>query len=361
MKFNFHLYRVFRLSVLALAVATLAGGAAAQKKTLRGPRALAVVEMGPVDAAPSSAGKGKPLAKGVSFPRLFPVAILENGQYYDATVFKATPVPLAVQAGVVYDVQHAGVPQGLFTVNEPIQFHGTWVALGNWQAGVTEAPSAKKPAPVPKQDDDGPPRLKRRDAKSSPPVVAPAPVAKKPEPPKPPAAPWLPAISDAEPYDTRPYHYAWTPEWKQRHTNEMLALTQRELAAHRLCRTGPKCAGQMEQVEIRAFDLDTDNDAELVLTARLRRAVSPEQYIYVAVIGRVGWQARVEKVFAALTDDAHLDTDGRLQLIDAVDSDGDGRGELLFRRLHNQTQSFELYRVGRDRVWELFSGAESSL
>lgn len=353
MKADCHLYLVCRLCVIVLVLAALAGDAQSQsRKKPRGPRALAVLEMGPPEAAAASPSAREPLAKGVAFPRLFPVTILENGKYYDATVYKATPVPLAVQEGVVYDVQHNGVPQGLFTIQRPSQFHGAWVAVGDWQPGITEGPVAEKPVPTGKLvDDDPPPRLTRKDA---------TPVAQGPQkaaPPKPPAASWLAAISDADPYDRRPYEYSWTPEWKRRYSDEMLALAQRELAAYRRC---PKCDAKLENVEIRAFDLDTDNDAELVLTARARRT-APPQVIHIAVVGRVGWQSRVERVFASVTDDNHLDTDGRLQLIDAVDSDGDGRGEILFRRVHQRTQSFELYRVGRDRLTELFSGAESNL
>jgi hypothetical protein len=349
-----HLYLVCRLCVIVAVLAAFIGDALGQsRKKPRGPRALAVLEMGPpAEAAAASPGAREPLAKGVGFPRLFPVTILENGKYYDATVYKATPVPLAVQQGVVYDVQHNGVPQGLFTIQRPSQFHGTWVAMGDWLPGVTEGPITEKPIPSGKLvDDDPPPRLTRK------PVAKTSAAAKRAAPPKATAASWMAAISDADPYDRRPYEYPWTPEWKRRYSDEMLALAQRELANYRRC---PKCDAKLENVEIRAFDLDTDNDAELVLTARARRASSP-QVIYLAVVGRVGWQARVEKVFAWLTDDAHLDTDGRLQFIDAVDSDGDGRGEILFRRVHHRTQSFELYRVGRDRLTELFSGAESNL
>lgn len=352
-----HLYLVCRFSVIVVVLAVLAGDAAGQsRKKPRGPRALAVLEMGPpTDAGVASTVAREPLAKGLAFPRLFPVTILENGRYYDATVYKATPVPLAVQEGVVYDVQHNGVPQGLFTIQQPSRFHGAWVAVGDWQPGVTEGPVAEKPAPTTKLvDDDPPPRLTRRGAK---PVADAPPATQKAAPPKPPAASWLAAISDADPYDRRPYEYSWTPEWKRRYSDDILALAQRELAAYRRC---PKCDAKLENVEIRAFDLDTDNDAELVLTARARTTASP-RVIYVALVGRIGWQARVEKVFASITDDAHLDTDGRLQLIDAVDSDGDGHGEILFRRVYHRTQSFELYRVGRDRLTELFSGAESNL
>jgi hypothetical protein len=139
----------------------------------------------------------------------------------------------------------------------------------------------------------------------------------------------------------------------------MLALAQRALSARVPCKHGGNaCSTKLEAAELHVFDLDTNNDAELVLTARSKQGSGN---LYVTIVGRVGWQAHVEKVFETITDDAHLDTNGRLEFVDAVDADGDGHGELLFRRVHNRTQSFELYRVGRERMWKLFDGAESNL
>ncbi len=337
-----------------LVAAGLASNASSQSKKRSAPRALAVLELAENQAAPSPS-KEKPLAVGVGFPRLHPITVLENGAYNDGTIYQASPVPLAVQAGVVYDVQHAGVQTGSFTVKQPSRLHGAWVGTGSWEPGFKVNIGGEPPPEA--IEDDGPPRLKRSTAttKSSQPVKADAPWG---------TARWLPAISDADKYDTRPYAYSWTPEWKRRHTAEMMALAQRELAAYTRCRParGKSCAMNLEDVQVRAFDLETNNDAQIVLTARTRRALAGrEQNVYLALIGRLGWQAQVAKVFASVTDDAHLDGTGRMEFIDAIDADGDGRGELLFRRVHNLTQSFELYRVGRERVWKLFDGAESNL
>ena len=46
----------------------------------------------------------------------------------------------------------------------------------------------------------------------------------------------------------------------------------------------------------------------------------------------------------------------RLELVDAVDADGDGRGELLFRQISDAGRAFVLYRVIGDRLWPLFRG-----
>src|SRR5215475_81679 len=209
------LYRVCGWSVILLIAAGLASNAGGQGKKRRGPRALAVLELG-IGQSVSPAPKEKPLIAGVGFPRLFPVTVLENGVFNDATIYQASPVPLAVQSGVVYDVQHGGVQRGSFTVNQPSQLHGAWVGTGRWEPGFTVNTSGE--APVGKSDDEGPPRLKRANPDA-------ALHAKKPDAPWA-ASRWLAAISDADAYDTRPYDYPWTPEWKKRYSAEMLALAQ---------------------------------------------------------------------------------------------------------------------------------------
>jgi hypothetical protein len=349
------LYPVYAFAAMALLAGAFAMHAGAEEKKQRGPRALAVLEMGPAGTTEAAGQNRKPLAAGVGFPRLIPILVLDGGEYYDATAYKATPVPLAVQAGTVYDVQSSGVQKALFTVQQPTRFHGSWVATGTWQPASPEPFPNAEVASQSKSEDEPPPHLRRS--------VEPAPQKPASKPAEP--APTLPpsrsfaAISDAESYDTRPYLYSWTPRWRRQYTNEMLTLAQRELSARVPCKAGGNaCPAKLEAAELHAFDLDTNNDAELVLTARSRQGAGN---LYITVVGRVGWQAHVEKVFATVTDDAHLDTNGRLEFVDAVDADGDGHGELLFRRVHNRTQSFELYRVGHERMWKLFDGAESNL
>jgi hypothetical protein len=45
-----------------------------------------------------------------------------------------------------------------------------------------------------------------------------------------------------------------------------------------------------------------------------------------------------------------------MELIDAVDADGDGRGELLFRRTNDNGSAYAIYRITPDGLWPLFEG-----
>ena len=52
---------------------------------------------------------------------LIPITILYDGEFYDASAYKAAPVPMALESGTVYEAVRAGVSQGLFTVSSALQ------------------------------------------------------------------------------------------------------------------------------------------------------------------------------------------------------------------------------------------------
>jgi hypothetical protein len=56
------------------------------------------------------------------------------------------------------------------------------------------------------------------------------------------------------------------------------------------------------------------------------------------LIARTNLEGELRKLFFSQTDSRHLDVSPRMELIDAVDADGDGRGELLFRRTFDEWQ-----------------------
>ena len=68
------------------------------KKLVNEPRAVGLLEL-------NEDGKGT----------LIPIAIRIDGKFYDASVYKADPVPMALDGGTVYEVEKTGESQGLFT------------------------------------------------------------------------------------------------------------------------------------------------------------------------------------------------------------------------------------------------------
>jgi len=112
---------------------------------VKGPRALGLIQISPK-------GKG----------RLIPIAIMMDGKFYDAGSYKAAPVPMALDFGIVYEGFRAGVSQGVFTITQPGQLNHAWIAEGTWFPAGTKIPEKKKKYSEPKiadDDKDAPPVL----------------------------------------------------------------------------------------------------------------------------------------------------------------------------------------------------------
>ena len=129
----------------------------AQKKKDAGPRAVGVLQM---------AANGK--------ASLVPVAILINGRFWDASAYKADPVPMALDPGTVYEAERAGNSLGLFTVGSALHRNSSapgatapWIGTGTWRANGSEPDTKAATAeatPVGIDTSEGPPRLTRDTA-----------------------------------------------------------------------------------------------------------------------------------------------------------------------------------------------------
>jgi hypothetical protein len=449
------LYRTARRAVILAAIGLMAAQLVAAQvssrdKKNKGPRALGLVEL-------ASSGKA----------HLVPIAILIDGEFYDAGAYKAAPVPMALESGTVYEAVRTGISQGLFTVSGALEANNNWIAEGTWQSASALAAAAaaaakkkgaqSKPAPEPVE---GPPVLRRANSakpaepSSAPPAEskpeakssAPAPPASAPAAPEAPApaasaapasasgpavseeddpnrpvlkrgAPspaevkkrntpgpspakvaaqtpaeahkpstpassasgsmqLIPAISDADGPDPRPYAFTLKPDEEQKLRKKILALAGDEVRARaaqlaadsqptpHTPASGTKAKPpqpNFEDVQFHAFDLSNSNEPVLVVTAKARMPVRPDasgadtQYI-ITLVTRDDMYGELHKVFSSITDTQHFDVLARMELIDAVDADGDGRGELLFRQVSDAGSAFILYRVIGDRLWPLFQG-----
>ena len=79
---------------------------------------------------------------------------------------------------------------------------------------------------------------------------------------------------------------------------------------------------------------------------------------WITVAVRQDYNGELRKLKVWATDSKHLDAYPRAELIDAVDADGDGRGELLFREISDDGQSFVLYRAMPDTLAQLYNSTE---
>jgi hypothetical protein len=180
---------------------------------------------------------------------------------------------------------------------------------------------------------------------------------------------FIPAISDAGGAEPRPYKYAMKPDEEQARLKKMSEIASEEVGS----RAGGEMATrsdknvrltqavQLQDVQMHVFDLSNSNEPVIVLMAngKVPSAVRDLTYI-TTVVAREDIYGDLHKVFAQTTDNQRLDVLPRYDLIDAVDADGDGRGELLFRMIWESGSAFSVYRVIGDRLWALFEGKPGS-
>jgi len=436
---------------------------------------FAVAQFGrktPIDKGPRAVGLVQLQANGKA--RLIPVAIMIDGKFYDAGSYKADPVPMALDFGVVYEAARTGVSQGLLTITQPGHLRHTWIAEGTWLPAGAK-PKGHLKAETPNiEDKDAPPRLHRgsdkpeaptsSDKTPSPsdkpasagdqkPATSPAssstadqqktaskteasssidlsrpiedpnrPILRRgrPDPtvsrnvvkdfdePAPTAtasaapahdavlAKMVPAISDAGGPDFQSYTYDTKPSEEAAFRAKMLDLASAELrkanpayspsassspsksATHRPAsarashKPATPAAIEFTDVQLRIFDLSSSNEPVLVLSARApappsksadTRVASPQPSSGAAslpqeitLVARTNLESELRKLLFSATDAQHLDEAPRMELIDAVDADGDGRGELLFRTTSDVGSSYAIYRATADQLWALYEG-----
>jgi hypothetical protein len=119
---------------------------------------------------------------------------------------------------------------------------------------------------------------------------------------------------------------------------------------------------EFAEVQFEVLDLNHRNDPILVFSGRERTATpsgataGATQDVYITYVARVGYQGDPQGIFRSVTVNDRLDVTPKLELIDAVDAEGNGFGDLLFRRVADDGAVFALYRVSFDRMTELFHG-----
>ncbi len=192
----------------------------------------------------------------------------------------------------------------------------------------------------------------------------------------------IPAISDASGPAPRSFTFTWLKDEEGERRQQMMALAKEQLHAYLDARAKgkitPKPSGSqaarrsparkavepiLENVQMVAYDLWTNNQPVILLAADAHmppppggapQAADAQLQYSIMLVARTDIYNNLHKLYVGVTDKYHLDITPRLELIDAVDADGDGRGELLFRETSDAGTGWLLYRATTDKLWKMF-------
>ncbi|MFZ0817988.1 MAG: hypothetical protein WAM78_20855 [Candidatus Sulfotelmatobacter sp.] len=192
------------------------------------------------------------------------------------------------------------------------------------------------------------------------------------------AVQWVPAISDAGGPGPQSYKFFWKTGEEEERRSQMLALAADEVRAYAAAlirnhisanppaktATAHKAPAKpvqpvFENVQFRGFDLWLNNQPVMVLSAEAHFPAAPgaaatPDFYSVALVARTDNYGNLRKLYSGVTDKFHLDVTPRLELIDAVDADGDGRAELLFHETADVGSGYLIYRATADKLWKMF-------
>jgi hypothetical protein len=232
----------------------------------------------------------------------------------------------------------------------------------------------KPTQPAPEDDDETAPKAaKPGSAESGPGAAAAGPASAGP-------IQLVPAISDAGGPDPRSYKFFWKEGEEDDRRQQMLALAAVDVRAYasalvrnripakppapKPAASGHKAAAKpvqpvFENIQFHAFDVWGNNQPVIIFSAEAHLppqpadTVAPETYS-ITLVARTDIYGNLLKLYSGVTDKFHLDVTPRLELIDAVDADGDGRAELLFRETTDAGGGYIVYRPTRDKLWKMF-------
>ena len=200
----------------------------------------------------------------------------------------------------------------------------------------------------------------------------------------------IPAISDSAGPEPHSYGFEWLKDEEGERRQQLIESAQEQVrayvearakatiapkpapakttagsAAHRAStkKTAPPV---LSDVKMTTYDLWSSNQPIMVFSAQAQMptqaatqatagttATADLQYS-VLLVAYPDIYNNLHKLYSGVTDKFHLDLTPRLELVDAVDADGDGRGELLFRETSDAGTGWVIYRATADKLWKMY-------
>lgn len=252
-------------------------------------------------------------------------------------------------------------------------------------SGVNEAtrPRLRRGKPVEAFPDEDIPGYSKPGAAAAA-TITPASAGKTAQPTASGPAQLFPAISDASGPAPHSFTFQWLKDEKGERRKQMQALATQQVQAYieALARNkisaSPKPSGAqgahrtpsrkmplpiLENVQMIAYDMWTNGEPVLVFAADAHQppaagtahaGTNTDVQYSIMMVARTDIYNNLHPLYVGVTDKYHLDVTPRLELIDAVDADGDGRGELLFRETTDAGTGWVVYRATTDKLWKMF-------
>jgi hypothetical protein len=196
----------------------------------------------------------------------------------------------------------------------------------------------------------------------------------------------IPAISDSGGPNPHSYGFEWLKGEEGERKEQLITMAKEQVNAYLTARAKatvtPKTAAQttrrapakkpepvLSNVQMTAYDLWSSNQPIVVFSAQAQMPpqtgwvaspegqsppTAPDMQYSVVIVAYPDTYNNFHKLYVGVTDRFHLDLTPRLELIDAVDADGDGRGELLFREVSDNGSGWVIYRATADKLWKMY-------
>lgn len=179
------------------------------------------------------------------------------------------------------------------------------------------------------------------------------------------------AVSDVKDENARSYHYSMRTEEEANLREKVQELALKEVqkridstsdpAPARTAKSSKAKAPTIKfsDVKFTAYDPSTTNEPIFVFegnTPVLDKLSGKDLPNHVMLVVRQDIYAEFHILFSSVSDPTHMDSQPRCEFVDVVDAEGDGYGELLFRRQYDSGRAFSVYRVIGNQLWPVFEG-----
>lgn len=178
-------------------------------------------------------------------------------------------------------------------------------------------------------------------------------------------------VSDSNAIDTQSFTYSWaSPDDAQKMQSALETAAQQAVAppapqpaktkrAHVTPRrkTQPPAPPALADEEFHAYGLTFGGGATMVFTAHT--TATPEQYV--TIVAQPDFYGNAQILFKQVANADNLDVTPRMLLVDAVDTEGNGRGDLIFELRGQTYRQFAIYRVANGQAAQAFVTQPTSL